>query len=105
MITQGIKKRKFALFCILKFLVVSFHAARYWEGMTNRTEKRQNDAKDNKLKSALRDNLKKRKNQARKLGERDGQETGFSVKLRARDIPKAGKKPSNPAKDEKQDRK
>ncbi|MEM9277718.1 MAG: hypothetical protein AAGA76_04025 [Pseudomonadota bacterium] len=43
-------------------------------------------SKDGKLKSALRDNLKKRKQQTRKLNEtRDAGET-FSVKLRNRDV-------------------
>jgi len=41
--------------------------------------------KDQKLKSALRDNLKKRKRQARKL---DGDGEGVSVKLRSREITK-----------------
>lgn len=49
------------------------------------------DKKQN-LRFALRDNLKKRKSQARKLGQGAGDAQGFSVKLRSREIPKA--KPS-----------
>lgn len=45
-------------------------------------------ARQRKLKSSLRDNLKKRKGQARKLGEGAGAAREFSVKLRARDIAK-----------------
>ncbi len=41
------------------------------------------EIKGKKLKSALRDNLKKRKSQARKL---DGEEKDFSIKLRTREI-------------------
>ena len=42
--------------------------------------------KGEKLKSALRENLKKRKKQARKLGDDSKDEKPFSVKLRSRDI-------------------
>ena len=44
-----------------------------------------------KLRSALRDNLKKRKGQVRKLGQGQADAPEFSVKLRAKDIPKTVK--------------
>ena len=56
-------------------------------------------AKSEKLNKALRENLKKRKGQMRKLGGADGEEGGFSVKLRSRDIPKSGPKANGENKD------
>lgn len=57
--------------------------------MSENGNKAKSNLKSDKLRSALRENLKKRKGQARKLGQVDGEEgEGFSVKLRTRDIPK-----------------
>ena len=56
--------------------------------MTENGNKARSAQKDVKLRSALRDNLKKRKGQARKLGQGDDGAQEFSVKLRSREIPK-----------------
>ncbi len=58
---------------------------------TDNGNKARSAKKGIKLRSALRDNLKKRKGQVRKLGQGGDEVPAFSVKLRARDIPKAGK--------------
>lgn len=57
--------------------------------MTENGNKARSVGKDNKLRSALRDNLKKRKGQARKLGQGGEDGNGFSVKLRSKHIPKS----------------
>ena len=59
--------------------------------MTDNGNKARSDQKGAKLRSALRDNLKKRKGQARKLGQGGDDAPAFSVKLRSRDIPKTPK--------------
>lgn len=56
--------------------------------MTENGNKARSAQKGVKLSSALRDNLKKRKGQARKLGQTAEGAPEFSVKLRNRDIPK-----------------
>ena len=56
--------------------------------MNDNGNKRRSETKDAKLRSALRDNLKKRKGQARKLGQGGADAPEFSVKLRSREIPK-----------------
>ncbi len=57
--------------------------------MTENGNKARSDLKGAKLRSALRDNLKKRKGQARKLGQGSDDAPEFSIKLRAKDIPKS----------------
>lgn len=59
--------------------------------MTENGNKARSLQKGVKLRSALRDNLKKRKGQLRKLGQGQGAAPEFSVKLRAKDIPKTVK--------------
>ncbi len=59
--------------------------------MTDNGNKARSAKKGVKLRSALRDNLKKRKGQARKLGQGGEEAPAFSVKLRAKDIPKTKK--------------
>jgi hypothetical protein len=59
--------------------------------MTANANTNRSDAKSAKLRSALRDNLKKRKGQVRKLGKGQNEEASFSVKLRSREIPTAPK--------------
>lgn len=59
--------------------------------MTENGNKARSDQKGAKLRSALRDNLKKRKQQTRKLGQAGNDGQAFSVKLRSRDIPKTAK--------------
>jgi len=56
--------------------------------MTENGNKARSDLKGVKLRSALRDNLKKRKGQARKLGQGGDDTPEFGVKLRSREIPK-----------------
>lgn len=57
--------------------------------MTDNGNKTRSAKKGVKLRSALRDNLKKRKGQARKLGQSGDEAPTFSVKLRSREIPKS----------------
>jgi len=57
--------------------------------MSDNGNKARSPKKGAKLRSALRDNLKKRKGQVRKLGQGDEDMPAFSVKLRSRDIPKS----------------
>lgn len=52
--------------------------------MNKNTDNQKND-RGKKLRSALRENLKKRKSQARKLGQ-DSDQAEFAVKLRKKDI-------------------
>ena len=59
--------------------------------MTENGNKARSAQKGVKLRSALRDNLKKRKGQVRKLGQGSDDVPAFSVKLRAKDIPKTDK--------------
>lgn len=59
--------------------------------MTENGNKARSEQKGFKLRSALRDNLKKRKGQVRKLGQGSEDAPEFSVKLRAKDIPKTAK--------------
>jgi len=59
--------------------------------MTENGNKARSTQKGVKLRSALRDNLKKRKGQVRKLGQDNEDTPEFSVKLRAKDIPKTAK--------------
>jgi len=59
--------------------------------MTENGNKARSAQKGVKLRSALRDNLKKRKGQARKLGQENDDAPEFSVKLRAKNIPKTNK--------------
>jgi len=58
--------------------------------MTEKTKSGSGSQKKEKLGSALRDNLKKRKSQARKLAYEQQDERQFVVKLRERDISRAG---------------
>lgn len=62
--------------------------------MTENGNKARSTHKTKKLKSALRDNLKKRKGQVRKLGQADENPDGFVVKLRSRDIGRSEEKSS-----------
>jgi len=57
--------------------------------MTEKKKSRTGSQKNEKLGSALRNNLKKRKSQARKLAHGECDERQFVVKLRSRDIPKS----------------
>lgn len=59
--------------------------------MTENGNKARSSQKGVKLRSALRDNLKKRKGQVRKLGQGEEDKPQFSVKLRSREIPKTDK--------------
>ena len=59
--------------------------------MTENGNKVRSTQKSNKLRSALRDNLKKRKGQTRKLGQSGDDAPEFSVKLRSRDIEKSSR--------------